>query len=154
VGSWDVFFGLFFLAAGAYIYLEARTFPNLAGGYPGPGLFPQILGALLALSGLALAATAVAARNWPKQLPLSRYGAKEKTNALLVLVAIAFYILFVERLGFIPTVFLIAATMMVRTGVSPARSAIFSAALTLGAYAIFNRALNVPLPNGILDMWL
>lgn len=154
MSPWDVFLGLIFAVAGAYIYLEARTFPNLAGGYPGPGLFPQILGVLFILSGLGIATAAAARGGWPKQAPLSQYATREKVNALLVVLAIIFYMLFVDVLGFIPVILVILIGLMLRTGVSLRWSLVLGVSLTLAAYILFNRILKVPLPAGILRWWL
>ena len=46
--------GILFFLLGAAIFLASRTFPDLPEGHPGPGLFPSIIGILLALSGAGI----------------------------------------------------------------------------------------------------
>jgi len=46
--------GLVVGALGLSIYLMSRTFPQLPEGYPGPGLFPSIIGILMALLGIVI----------------------------------------------------------------------------------------------------
>ena len=46
--------GVVFLTLAAFTWLSARNFPPLPEGYPGPGLFPNVLAFLLALAGIGL----------------------------------------------------------------------------------------------------
>ncbi|MXZ04342.1 MAG: tripartite tricarboxylate transporter TctB family protein [Rhodothermaceae bacterium] len=46
--------GIVFLILAAAIWLGTRSFPSLPEGYPGPGLFPNVLAFLLALAGIGL----------------------------------------------------------------------------------------------------
>ena len=46
--------GLVVGALGLSICLMSRTFPQLPEGYPGPGLFPSIIGILMALLGIVI----------------------------------------------------------------------------------------------------
>ena len=46
--------GAVFLILAAAIWLGTRNFPSLPEGYPGPGLFPNVLAFLLALAGIGL----------------------------------------------------------------------------------------------------
>ena len=46
--------GVVFLILAAAIWLGTRNFPSLPEGYPGPGLFPNVLAFLLALAGIGL----------------------------------------------------------------------------------------------------
>ena len=46
--------GIVFLILAAAIWLGTRNFPSLPEGYPGPGLFPNVLAFLLALAGIGL----------------------------------------------------------------------------------------------------
>ncbi len=48
------FYGLVVLALGAFTFYISSSFPDLPEGHPGPGLFPRIIGACLALTGLGL----------------------------------------------------------------------------------------------------
>lgn len=50
----DLIAGALVVAFGAAVLLYVRGFPELAGGRPGPALFPGILGVLMVLFGLTL----------------------------------------------------------------------------------------------------
>lgn len=50
----DLIAGVLVVTFGAAVLLYVRGFPELAGGRPGPALFPGILGALMVLFGLTL----------------------------------------------------------------------------------------------------
>ncbi|MCX7839634.1 MAG: tripartite tricarboxylate transporter TctB family protein [Anaerolineae bacterium] len=150
MANWDILFGILFALCGAWIFLQAMTFPNLKGGYPGPGLFPQILGILLVLSGLVIAINAVLKRAVPRTFPLAEFSSREKLNALLVVLAVIAYILFVDTIGFIPLTILITVGLMWRTGVALHWSVVVGVGVTLAIYILFQRILHVPLPSGIL----
>jgi len=150
VSNWDIFFGIIFAILGAGIFLHAMTFPNLKGGYPGPGLFPQLLGILLVLSGVGIAINAALKRAFPHLRALFVPPHREKINALLVVLAVILYILLVDTVGFIPMAMLIMLGLMWRTGVSLRWSLVVGIGVTLGIYLLFQRILHVPLPSGIL----
>lgn len=150
MSNWDILFGILFALFGGWIFLQAMTFPNLKGGYPGPGLFPQLLGILLVLTGLGLALNAALERAFPQPRTLFRPPYREKINALLVVLAVIAYILFVDTLGFIPMGLVITIGLMLRTGVSLRWSLVVGIGVTIVIYILFNRILHVPLPSGIL----
>lgn len=155
MGNWDILFGIIFAIFGAWIFLQALTFPNLKGGYPGPGLFPQLLGILLVLSGLGIAVNAAIQRALPQPRALFQPPYREKINALLVVLAVIAYILLVDTVGFIPIALVIMIGLMLRTGVSLSWSLIVGIGVTIAIYVLFNRILHVPLPSGIfLKGWL
>ncbi len=154
MGTLDVLLGSILALAGAYIFLEARTFPNLRGGYPGPGLFPQILGVLFILSGLGITAEAVAKRVLPRMPTLVALRRREVVNALLVILAVVLYVLLIDKVGFIPFALLMLLGLMFSQGVSLRWSIVLGVGLTLAIYTLFNRILRVPLPPGILQGWL
>lgn len=154
MGTWDVLLGSIFAVVGALIFLHAISFPNLKGGYPGPGLFPQLLGVLLVFAGLGIAIQATAKRVLPRALPLSDFSRREKITAALIVLAIVGYIVFVDTVGFIPITIVIMLGMMLRTGVSWGWSIVVSVGVTVAIYILFNRILHVPLPGGVLKGWL
>lgn len=150
MGAWDALAGVLLALLGSYVFLAARTFPNLSGGYPGPGLFPQLLGVLLAFSGAGLVVNAVLQGALFRRAPLIRASRQEKISALFVVLAVVLYILVVEQLGFVPLTLLILGGLMLKLGVSARWSALLGIALTLLLYVLFGRLLRVPLPRGLL----
>ena len=151
--TWDVLLGGIFAIAGVFIFLQARTFPNLAGGYPGPGFFPQLLAVLLVLSGLGIAANAAVKRVRPRTLPLSDVPRREKITALLVVLAVVLYVVAADTLGFIPVVSILVIGLMLRTGVSRRSGIAVGIGVTLAIYVVFERILRVPLPSGMFGQW-
>ena len=154
MGTWDVILGGLVAIAGVFIFLQARTFPNLSGGYPGPGLFPQLLAVLLVLSGLWIAANAAVKRVRPRTLPLSDVPRREKITALLVVLAVVFYVLVADTLGFVPVVLILMIGLMLRTGVSRRWGLTVGIGVTSAIYVVFERILHIPLPSGMLGQWL
>lgn len=150
MGAWDALAGVLLALLGSYVFLAARMFPNLAGGYPGPGLFPQLLGIVLAFSGAGLVVNGVLTGTLFRRAPLIRASTREKTSALLVVLAVVFYILMVERLGFASVALLILAGLMLRLGVPTRWSVVLGLGLTLLLYVLFGWLLRVPLPGGPL----
>jgi len=150
MGAWDALAGVLLALLGSYVFLAARTFPNLSGGYPGPGLFPQLLGILLAFSGAGLVLNSLLAGTLFRGAPVVKASSREVIGALFVVLAVVVYILLVERLGFVPLTFLILAGLMVRLGVPGRWSVAVGAALTVLLYLLFARLLRVPLPGGLL----
>ncbi len=54
----EILNGILVAALGSWIWWYAGSFPNLPEGYPGPGLFPRIIGIGLIGAGLAILAIA------------------------------------------------------------------------------------------------
>ncbi|RMF83442.1 MAG: tripartite tricarboxylate transporter TctB family protein [Nitrospinota bacterium] len=139
------------VALGIFIMVEASGFPTLSGGYPGPGLFPQILGALFILFGLWVVLQQVRRRAWPRWP--RPFFTRERINALLVVLAVILYLLVVEYVGFILTVVCLLAGLMLSLGVRWRTSILLSIALTMATYLLFNKLLGVPLPAGLVEGW-
>lgn len=140
------------LALGVFIFAEAKDFPTL-GGYPGPGLFPQILGVMLAASGILLTGQAVRKRAWPRpSLSLLRH--REAWNALATIGAVVLYLYVSPTLGFLPTAFVIVGGLMALLGVRLWLSALLGLAAAVLTFLLFHRLLFVPLPYGPVEEWL
>lgn len=138
--------GVVLAAVGAYVASTASAFPRLAGGYPGPGLFPQILGLLLVACGIAVL---WGARS-PSPAARGGYEPKGLLHAAEAAGTVVVYIAVVNRLGFVPTVGFLMAFLMARLGVRLARAIPISLGLAVSLYLLFGRLLRVPLPPGLL----
>jgi putative tricarboxylic transport membrane protein len=147
----DILSGAFLLVFGAVIAFYARTFPATPGQNIGPGLFPMLIGAGLAVSGLLLVWT-----GWRERAPGARWAELEDwlrrprmaLNAALVVGALVFYALAVDTLGFFLTGFLLLGTLFMAFGVRRRWIAPIAAAATLGIHFAFYTLLRVPLPWG------
>ncbi|MDR7434833.1 MAG: tripartite tricarboxylate transporter TctB family protein [Armatimonadota bacterium] len=143
----DIVAGIISLSLGVGIYLTARKFPTLGGGYPGPGFFPQILGVMLACAGLILAVQGV--RKRPVRPTVRKFfWRREWLNALVVVAAVVGYLFAAPRIGFSLTMAALLTATMVVFGV-PVRKALPIAILTVASmFMLFGRILRVPLPAG------
>lgn len=138
--------GVALAAVGAYAAATACAFPRLAGGYPGPGLFPQILGLLLVACGVALLWGA-RGRSVEPSRPYEPTGLVHAVEAVATVVV---YMAVVNRLGFVPTMGVLLAVLMGRLGVGLARAIPLGFGVALAVYLLFGRLLRVPLPPGPL----
>jgi putative tricarboxylic transport membrane protein len=138
--------GLLLLALGAYVSATASRFPHLATGYPGPGLFPQVLGVLLAVQGIALVAAGFRGSD-PPSFPWTR---RDLFNGFLVVLAVGVYVVASPRLGFLVTSTLVLTGLMARLGAGLGRSLLLGPALAGALYLLFGKVLRVPLPPGLL----
>jgi len=145
--SGDLWSGIALAALGLYIIVQARQWEYLGPEGPGAGFFPlwygiAILGlsALLIVSNLRRGAVRGNAIDWTK---LGR--------ALTTWLALAVSVALFKPLGFVISfallTYFIVAVMYRRPLATAALVAVASAA---GFYLVFDRALSVPLPVGIL----
>jgi len=143
----DLWSGIALAALGAYIVIQARQWEYLGPEGPGAGFFPlwygiAILGlsALLIVSNLRRGAARGNAIDWTK---LGR--------ALSTWLALAVSVALFKPLGFVISfallTYFIVAVMYRRPLATAALVAVASAA---GFYLVFDRALSVPLPVGVL----
>lgn len=145
----DLWIGLSTAALGLAVYFYSRGFPRLPGGYPGPGLFPQVIAVLFVVFGVALALKAIRARVRPPRLDLGTLlWRREVSQALAVLAVIVLYILLVDRLGFVITAGLLMVGLMALLGVPWRQNLLVAILLVLLASSLFGRLLKIPLPPG------
>lgn len=148
------------IVVGGALALQARSFPDLS-GYPGPGLFPVIIGALLAVTGLLLLARATyRSRRWGMQAPAATTpleDGEEATprgrallNASAVLLAIPVYMVLAPRLGFLVTVGIVSFGLMQVLRVRVVQAVLVSVGLTAVVTYLFGEVLSVNLPTSSL----
>lgn len=142
------------LALAVAVIAYARGLPKMPGQFVGPGLFPTVVAAALAVGALVLiarglrarAAGGEAGRAWLRLDAWARSPA-----ALLRLLAIpAFilaYVLLSERIGFVPVAVAGLAGLMLLAGVRRPTALAVAAAATAAVYYAFAVVLRVPLPR-------
>lgn len=144
---------LFALAVIGY----ARTFPAMPGQDYGPALFPTLIGAGFAITGVILIAGGLARR---RAEPWFNGGAwlrsrRERASFLAVPGGLLLYILLSDRLGFIPTALaLLFGWLVLFRGGKPVSSLLIALAVTLVVNFAFTQILLVPLPLGLLQTLL
>lgn len=142
----DVVLGGVAVLLGVAVYLGSLNFPHMADGWPGPGLFPRILGVLLALFGAVVVVEAFR----PHESRELSYQPANIVKAGLVLVSVAIYVAVVQRLGFLPTATLLLVGLMLMLNVRLRVALPASVAVALLCVLLFEKVLRVPLPPGIL----
>ena len=120
----------------------------------GAALFPQVIAALMAISGAVLVVRGLAARNggpWA-ELPDWARSPRHKLQAAVLLVSLLFYVLAADALGFIPTAMIVLIAVMTSLrGFGRIASTVLIAAIAAVAMQIFfGGFLRVPLPYGIV----
>lgn len=145
----DKLIGILAMVVGLAVIVRVQFYPNLADGQPGPALFPEVIGGLFILVGLALFWQARKS-GAPMIARLPELTAKGVANVLFTIGAVVFYIAVSQTLGFLLTSFIIMVAMMLLLKAKAAVSIPVAISMTVCIYAIFNKMLLVPLPRGLL----
>src|SRR6266705_4715942 len=145
--SGDLWSGVALAALGGYIIIQARQWEYLGPEGPGAGFFPLWYGvAILGLSALLIVSNLRRGAVRGNAIDWARLG-----RALSTWVSLAVSVALFKPLGFVISLalltYLIVAVMYRRPLATAALTAVASAA---GFYLVFDRALGVPLPVGIL----
>jgi hypothetical protein len=130
----------------AWIQLPIGRLSNM-----GAGMFPLIIGSVVALFGLGFAVPALIAMraHVTPQDPLDRWEKFDWRGALAVSVAIAAFAAIVGRFGLIPaTLAMTAIAAFGNRKITPLMVVLLSAGFLITTYAIFVLGLNLP-----LDFW-
>ncbi len=151
----DAIFGLLLLALGTAVLVAVQGYPKIPGQPVGPALFPGLIAVGLCLTGAILVFKgwrARAAQGWLRWDDWVR--SPRHLVALAVLLGgIVFYILAVDKLGFLPTGILILSALMATLRVRPWLALLVAVIATLAIHFAFYKLLRVPLPWGVLQGW-
>ena len=149
--------GLFVLLAGVLL-IHVQGFPQIPGQNVGPALFPGAIAVGIGVCGLLLIVRGVRVRlareegtqwQWLWLPPWLRSG--RHLAAFLVLVGVnVFYLLAVDRLGFIITGFVYLLAFMWVLQVRLIRAIPIALIMTFAIHYAFYKLLRVPLPWGVL----
>jgi putative tricarboxylic transport membrane protein len=145
----DVVSGAVLAALGVYVVLEARQWEYLGPDGPGPGFFPLWYG--IGLVALSIVLIAMHVRRAPAPQAAAADGAARKGRALAAWLGLVACVALLKPLGFLIS-FALFSLFLVRFlyGQSLAKSVAVAAGGSLGFYLIFDLALNVSLPSGVL----
>jgi putative tricarboxylic transport membrane protein len=146
----DAITGAALLLFAAALAFWSQRFPDIPGQQYGAAVFPTLIAAGFAVSGLLMIASgvragtpAVAWADWARE----RHGLR---NVLVTVGAILFYIFAAETLGFMVTMAPILLVMFRLLGVGWLFSIALAILVTLAVQYIFGSFLYVPLPWGLL----
>lgn len=152
----DAVWGVLLALLGAAILVHVQSFPNIPGQNVGPALFPGAVAAAMCVCALLLIGRGLAARRhgaaaaWIEAPGWLR--SRRHLLAFGVLVASSlFYLLAVQRLGFVLTAFVCLTALMSVLRVRPVVALPVALVMTLAIHYAFYKLLRVPLPWGVLQ---
>jgi putative tricarboxylic transport membrane protein len=118
---------------------------------PGAGFFPAVIGGIFSILSLALLITASLGKNDREEKVRFWKGEKSWVKVSLALLALVFYLIFLDYLGYILTTVLFLFLLLKFVGKKGwAVSLCTAVLLSLGSYALFRTVLGVPLPRGLI----
>lgn len=143
----DRWISLLLAVLGLVVLWSARSFPNVPGQKLGAGFLPMLVGAGLVVCAALLFRRSL--RGGPRAQ--AEEGSREQLlPPLMVLVAVALYVLLSERLGFL-LVAPVCLVLLFRTfGQRWGPAFIWAVSGTLVVHLAFYKLLRVPLPWGVL----
>ena len=146
----DALLGALLVVFAVTLAFYAQTFPNVPGQQYGASVFPTLValgflgtGILMIISGLRARAPLVAWADWARE----RHGLR---NVVITVLAVVFYIVASERLGFMLTMAPILLVLLRLFGVAWLMAIVVAIVMTLMIQYGFGTWLYVPLPWGLL----
>ena len=144
--------GVFSIAFGAAVTAYSWSFPATPGHPVGPAVFPAAIGCSLVVAGALLLIGALRQPRHPWiELPAWARNPRLALNFVLVLGAVMFYAVAVDRLGFLITATFLLAILFGAFGVRRTRILPRAAGVALAIHFSFYTLLRVPLPWGVLE---
>ena len=162
--------GLFLVGLGGLTAYGGWRLPPVPGQQIGPNVFPFVVGVGLAICGCLIALGVGRHYEEEAEADLARISGEDSVavgepderrrwwrglKALVPPALLLFYVLAVDRLGFLPTagVMVLTAALALRARLSLALPMAIGAPLFVNL--VFTRLLRVPLPSGLLPLpWL
>jgi putative tricarboxylic transport membrane protein len=149
----DAVFGVLLIVFAIAEIAYTRTFPSLHGQAYGPNLFPILIGVGFLITGAILTIQGLVQRAGAPLLEVGAWAADRRNvvNFGLVLLALLFYIVASDWLGFIPTSLIIMVVLLTSFGSGLLAALVIATLTTFGMHVLFARVLLVPLPWGLLQ---
>ncbi len=153
----DVVWGVLLALLGGAIVVHVQGFPRIPGQNVGPALFPGIVAGALAVCGLVLVVLGLRERRagagsppW-SQAPRWLRSPPHVLAFVVLLASNVFYLLAVDRLGFLITAFIYLVALIWVLRVRLALVLPVALVMTLLIHYAFYKLLRVPLPWGLLQ---
>jgi putative tricarboxylic transport membrane protein len=158
----DRFTGLFLVALGAVTAYAGSRLPPVPGQQIGPNVFPMVIGAGLALCGALIALKVghhyeeeakadLAAHSVQADAPAGNAPWWRGLMALIPPALLLFYVLAVDRAGFLVTAAAMVLTAAVGLGARLRLAVPLALIAPLAVHLVFSKLLRVPLPAGLID---
>ena len=137
--------GAAFVLLGLFVLSMSGDLPSGDLSMPGAGFLPKIIAVVTILLGCTIA---LRGRESPQFASLDWSDLK---HAALIVVLTSVAVALYTKLGFIITMTaLLVSLYVIAEGRNPVRAGVFSIAVVLMAYTLFDRFLEAPLPSGPL----
>jgi putative tricarboxylic transport membrane protein len=155
----DRFTGLFLVALGGLAAYGGSRLPPVPGQQIGPNVFPMVVGTGLVLCGALIAFGVGKQFQDEAEAELAAHSSETETKApvwwrgLMALVPpglLLFYVLAVDRLGFLVTAAIIVFTAATALGARLRLALPLAIGAPLFVHLIFYKLLRVPLPPGLI----
>ena len=151
----DAVWGALLLALSAAVFLGIRSFPNIPGQNIGPGAFPGLIATVLAGCAVILLVRGIRElRVGGRLLVFGEWlrSPRHVVNFLLTCAVFVFYLLAVQRLGFLVTSAIILLVLFLQLRVKPWLAVVVALAAALVIHLAFYKLLRVSLPWGVLPI--
>ena len=148
----DTVWGALLLALALAVLWNIQSFPRIPGQSIGPGAFPGLIAALLAVCAVTLIVRGV--RQGERHLSFGAWlrSTGHVGNFLLTVGVLAFYIVAADKLGFIVCAVLIMMALFLKLGVRLPWAASIALVTAFVIHLIFYKMLRVSLPWGVLPI--
>jgi putative tricarboxylic transport membrane protein len=148
----DMGLGAIFVALALFVLIQSLQLDFYVESVPGPGFFPTLLAVALAISGLILTVTSFVAGKKSKEEFDAPTRAQVK-RSLSVWIAVLLAVLLVPVLGFILSMLILAAALILGLERKRHLSGIAAVILIpLLAYLLFVALLGVEFPTGVFGI--
>lgn len=155
--------GGFLVLLGAAAAYGGSRLPPVPGQQIGPAVFPMVVGIALMICGVLIALHVGRSFEEEAEADIAEHGGEavaeiqahswwERLRPLLPPGLILFYVFAVERLGFVPTGFVIVLTAALAFGARLQMAVLTAIVAPPIIHLIFFKLLRVPLPDGLLPM--
>lgn len=145
----DTLLGLLLMGLAAAFFAYTFTFPSLPGQKYGPALFPQVIAVGIFICGLLIAWRGRGSGQPLWRVDASLRDGRRLVSFLAIPLAVVFYLLAAERLGFIPTSALMVGALAWWFGVRPWKAVLLGVVVTAVVQWFFGTIMRVPLPRGL-----
>lgn len=148
----DAIFGAVFLLLGLVVLVHVQSFPMIPGQQVGPGLFPGVVAAALAVCGALLIVSGVrnrAEHPWYETADWMRSG-RHFVAFVAIVGGVAAYVLLAQAIGFLVMAPILLWIWFTILGVRRATAILAAIIATLVIWYAFYKLLRVPLPWGVL----
>jgi hypothetical protein len=152
--SYEIVSTLFFLVAGVVITVSSWAIGFGKWEDPGPGFMGTLAGAALSVFSLVWLVYSWAKRHAGGSSPIKFFPEPQSPAKIIkVLVPLCGFALLLESLGFLVCTFLFLAFMFREDSKSWSRTLLFSLAVSVATYLVFEVWLQIQFPEGLLPIY-